>query len=140
MQRANQKEKVLARFIGEGFNLKGSFLGTTKKGIGPTYAMKAFRSGLRVGELKNWDLFVNRYNSFNQTIKEHYGINIDTEKELQTLKEERDLLLGRNMIIDSATYLNTAINQGKRVLAEGIIWLICLSLNLFAIRSQCYYA
>jgi len=98
---------------------KGSFLGTTKKGIGPTYAMKAFRSGLRVGELKNWDLFVNRYNSFNHTIKEHYGINIDTERELKTLKEEREWLVGRNMIIDSATYLNTAINQGKRVLAEG---------------------
>jgi len=98
---------------------KGSFLGTTKKGIGPTYAMKAFRSGLRVGELKNWDLFVNRYTSFNQTIKEHYGLSIDTERELKTLKEERDILVGRNMIIDSATYLNTAINQGKRVLAEG---------------------
>jgi len=29
----------------------GKFLGTTMKGIGPTYGAKVMRSGLRVGEL-----------------------------------------------------------------------------------------
>ena len=34
-----------------------TFLGTTKKGIGPTYASKANRYGLRIGDLRNWELF-----------------------------------------------------------------------------------
>lgn len=37
------------------------FLGTTKRGIGPTYASKMNRYGLRVGDLKNWDSFVAKY-------------------------------------------------------------------------------
>jgi adenylosuccinate synthase len=37
-------------------------LGTTKKGIGPTYSAKIQRFGLRVGDLKNWDDFLAKYN------------------------------------------------------------------------------
>lgn len=37
-------------------------LGTTKKGIGPTYSAKIQRFGIRVGDLKDWDTFVERYN------------------------------------------------------------------------------
>lgn len=33
------------------------FLGTTKKGIGPTYSTKALRVGLRVSDLIYWDTF-----------------------------------------------------------------------------------
>ena len=94
-------------------------MGTTKKGIGPTYAFKAFRSGLRVGELKNWDLFQTRYNNLNGLLKENYGITIDKERELRQLKEYRDILVGKNMIIDSTSYLNKAIHQGQRLLIEG---------------------
>lgn len=37
-------------------SMKGDrFLGTTKQGIGPTYAAKALRSGIRVGDLvRDW--------------------------------------------------------------------------------------
>lgn len=37
------------------------FLGTTKRGIGPTYASKMNRYGLRIGDLKNWDSFLVKY-------------------------------------------------------------------------------
>lgn len=37
-------------------------LGTTKKGIGPTYSAKIQRYGLRVGDLKDWNSFVEKYN------------------------------------------------------------------------------
>ena len=94
-------------------------MGTTKKGIGPTYAFKAFRSGLRVGELKNWDLFKTRYNNLNGLLQENYGITIDKERELRLLKEQRDILVGKNMIIDSTSYLNKAIHSGQRLLIEG---------------------
>ena len=38
-------------------------LGTTKKGIGPTYAAKIQRFGLRVGDLKDWRDFQVKYNN-----------------------------------------------------------------------------
>lgn len=115
----NLRAKVIIKFLI--YIVLGSFLGTTKRGIGPTYAFKAFRSSIRVGELKNWDLFLNRYNAINQLFKEHYGISVDKEKELKTLKEHRDRVVGNNMIIDSATYFNKSIKEGKRVLLEGSI-------------------
>lgn len=39
-------------------------IGTTAKGIGPTYASKILRFGLRVGDLADWDLFLEKYNRF----------------------------------------------------------------------------
>jgi adenylosuccinate synthase len=36
-------------------------LGTTKKGIGPTYAAKIQRYGLRAGDLLDWDSFLTKY-------------------------------------------------------------------------------
>lgn len=40
---------------------KKQSIGTTKKGIGPTYAAKAHRYGLRVGDLKDWNIFLSKY-------------------------------------------------------------------------------
>ncbi len=36
-------------------------LGTTKKGIGPTYAAKVQRYGVRVGDLLDWEGFIRKY-------------------------------------------------------------------------------
>ena len=41
-------------------NLKADNIGTTKKGIGPAYASKATRNGIRVGELLDFDHFTRR--------------------------------------------------------------------------------
>jgi adenylosuccinate synthase len=43
------------------FNVFLGFIGSTLKGIGPTYANKANRVGLRFGNLKNWKVFKERY-------------------------------------------------------------------------------
>lgn len=45
-------------------------IGTTAKGIGPTYASKALRIGLRVGDLADWDLFLEKYNRFIKVFKQ----------------------------------------------------------------------
>jgi adenylosuccinate synthase len=37
--------------------LAGNKIGTTKRGIGPAYASKATRNGLRVSDLEHWDTF-----------------------------------------------------------------------------------
>lgn len=39
-------------------------IGTTKQGIGPTYASKALRIGLRMGDLVDWKLFLEKYNHY----------------------------------------------------------------------------
>lgn len=45
-------------------NEKGQGLGTTKKGIGPTYSSKATRNGIRVGDLLgDFEQFTKKYNT-----------------------------------------------------------------------------
>lgn len=49
----------------------GKSLGTTKKGIGPTYASKANRTGIRVGDLLgDFNLFAEKY------ISNHMSVNV----------------------------------------------------------------
>lgn len=58
-------------------------LGTTKRGIGPTYASKALRIGLRCGDLADWTTFKEKYDLFIQRFTEHFPIHdFDKKKEL----------------------------------------------------------
>jgi len=82
------------------------FLGTTKRGIGPTYASKANRIGLRAGDLKYWDTFVSKYKLIQKKYKESEGVTVDTEAELKVLKGYRDYMFGKNMIIDHIPIIN----------------------------------
>lgn len=52
-------------------------------------------------------------------ISEKEGVTVDGEKELEELKQYRDILVDKNMIIDNVTYLNKELKNGKRILAEG---------------------
>lgn len=63
-------------------------LGTTKKGIGPTYAAKIQRYGLRVGDLLHWDTFPDKYRRMASFYKENIG-----EGEIETLRKFRDVLV-----------------------------------------------
>ena len=40
--------------------LAGKKIGTTKRGIGPAYASKAYRNGIRVGDLRDMDTFATK--------------------------------------------------------------------------------
>lgn len=46
----------------DGAHEKKQNIGTTMKGIGPTYAAKIQRYGLRAGDLVDWDMFLQKYN------------------------------------------------------------------------------
>ena len=60
-----------------------SAIGTTKRGIGPTYASKALRIGLRVSDLQDWTKFQEKYQTFVKELSYLYRIdNFDTKKEL----------------------------------------------------------
>ncbi|KAJ1564514.1 hypothetical protein HK096_007608 [Nowakowskiella sp. JEL0078] len=95
-------------------------LGTTKKGIGPTYSSKAARSGIRIHHLINDtdEQFRQRYlDCLGTKLKRHGGFEYNAENELQRYKEYRENL--RPYVIDSVKYVNDAIDSGKKVLVEG---------------------
>lgn len=47
-------------------------IGTTRRGIGPTYASKALRIGLRAGDLHDWDSFKEKYDYFVKRFQWHF--------------------------------------------------------------------
>ncbi|HHC80188.1 MAG TPA: adenylosuccinate synthase [Flavobacteriia bacterium] len=97
-------------------------IGSTLKGIGPTYMDKTGRNGIRVGdlELENWK------DKYNALTKKHLKMlnffEVDIQYDLAELEEEfyeAIAVLKKLTFIDSENYLNQAINDGKTILAEG---------------------
>ena len=94
-------------------------IGTTGKGIGPTYTDKIGRNGLRVGDiLHNFEEKYNAAVGRHLEILKHYNIEFnlpELEKEwfagLECLK--------RFEFIDSEHFINEELKKGKKVLAEG---------------------
>ena len=97
-------------------------IGSTLKGIGPTYMDKTGRNGIRVGDIvnSNWK---NKY----QILKEKHldlisSFNQDVDLSLDILENEFfegiECIKSFN-IIESENYLNESINNGKKILAEG---------------------
>ena len=95
-------------------------IGSTLKGIGPTYMDKTGRNGIRVGDLFLPD-FKERYQKLvdkhSQILKFHeFDYNLS---ELEPAFYEGVELIKSLTVIDSEHYVNTAIQTGKTVLAEG---------------------
>ena len=96
-------------------------IGSTLRGIGPTYMDKTGRNGLRVGDIMRPD-FMEYYTGLRQkhlTLLEIYpAIDFDLaaeeEKWLTSIEELRQLPL-----VDGEYYLNQALKEGKSILAEG---------------------
>ena len=93
-------------------------IGTTKKGIGPAYASKISRNGLRVGDLKDWDYFEQRF----RALAEHHersfaGLKIDVEEQLKYYKTVADRVA--NMTVDTIEFTNRQYKDGKKILVEG---------------------
>lgn len=97
-----------------------SKIGTTGKGIGPTYTDKVSRNGLRVGDiLHNFEAKYDVAKKKHLRILEQYGF--DT-KELEAIEKEwfaGVAKLKEFTFIDSEQYINNAIQSGKKILAEG---------------------
>ncbi|MFA5792865.1 MAG: adenylosuccinate synthase [Candidatus Gracilibacteria bacterium] len=92
-------------------------VGTTRRGIGPCYADKINRRGLRLCDLKHWEDFEVKYRANLAWHQKVYGFEYDAEAELNQLKSVKDRIL--NMMVDGSLYLNTALANGKNVLVEG---------------------
>jgi adenylosuccinate synthase len=97
-------------------------IGTTKKGIGPAYMDKAERSGIRMCDLMNKDLFIEKVKANiklkNKIIEKVYGgkgLNADEIIEEYLGYAERL----RKYVTDATVLLYNAIKAGKNVLFEG---------------------
>ena len=95
-------------------------VGTTGKGIGPTYAEKASRTGLRVGDILRD--FHERYAALKarheQILRDLHFTDYDIADEEQRWLEGIEYMR-QFTLTDTATELNTLLRQGKTVLAEG---------------------
>ena len=97
-------------------------IGSTLKGIGPTYMDKTGRNGLRVGDIE-LDDFEERYRVLVEKHLEllgHYGVDIQFNlDELEADFFAAIEVLRGFELIDSEEYLYGALKSGKRILAEG---------------------
>ena len=97
-------------------------IGSTLKGIGPTYMDKTGRNGIRVGdlELSDWKLKYRALADKHEAMIEFY--NVDIQYDLDEMEEEffaAVKTLKTLTFIDSEEYLNQAMKAGKTILAEG---------------------
>ena len=97
-----------------------SKIGSTLKGIGPTYMDKTGRNGLRVGDILSKN-FRNRYNVLK---KKHFGLLAQYDFSFDITDYEKQWMaaveaLRRFPFIDSEVYVNEALDKGTPILAEG---------------------
>jgi adenylosuccinate synthase len=96
-------------------------IGSTLKGIGPTYMDKTGRNGLRVGDI----FMANFKEKYDALVEKHIGIlshHKDFEYDLAELEGpwmEGIEVLKNLTAVDSEHYLDQAFRAGKKVLAEG---------------------
>ncbi len=97
-------------------------IGSTLKGIGPTYMDKTGRNGFRIGDLedKDWKDKYHKLARKHETLISHY--EVDIQYNLQEMEEaffEGVEALRELRFIDSENYLHEAQLQDKMILAEG---------------------
>ena len=95
-------------------------IGSTLKGIGPTYMDKTGRNGLRVGDISSSE-FINKYNKLKnkhlQLLKFYdFDYNLD---ELENEWMNSLKTINKFNHIDSEHYIHKKISEGKKILAEG---------------------
>lgn len=95
-------------------------IGSTLKGIGPTYMDKTGRNGLRIGDIES-PRFKEKYLTLVEKHKQllaFYNFEYNLT-ELEPAWFEAIEELKKLKFIDSEQFINDAIKQGKKILAEG---------------------
>ena len=97
-------------------------IGSTLKGIGPTYMDKTGRNGIRVGDLflEGWKAQYNKLK--NKHLKMISNLNVDISFDLNNLEEKffKSIdFIKKFSVIDSENFLFDSLKGGKKILAEG---------------------
>lgn len=95
-------------------------IGSTLKGIGPTYMDKTGRNGLRVGDLldKNFTTQYIKLRMKHQRLLDNFNFTEDISNWEEEFFEAIELLKDFK-IVNGEYFINEKIQQGKKVLAEG---------------------
>ena len=109
-------DKVTERFLGK------NRIGTTGRGIGPAYADKINRIGIRIADLFDESILTQKVEGSldvkNQLLAKAYNRRaVAVDAVVEELLSYADRL--RPMVADTALLLNRALDEGKTVLFEG---------------------
>ena len=112
--------KLLDELIEE--SLGENKIGTTKKGIGPCYADKIQRRGIRVQDLLNKDLFEKKVKAnveeTNLTLTKIYNQPpLVAEEIINEFNDYKDMV--SNHVVDTSLLIDNAIKDQKSILFEG---------------------
>ncbi len=105
----------------------GNKIGTTKRGIGPAYADKASRTGIRAVELADLARLEERFRAqteYYNSIFAGIGVEqLDVDAEWEALKTAAEFIAP--YVKDTVLTVNRAASQGKNILFEGAqgMWL-----------------
>ncbi|MEI8128371.1 MAG: adenylosuccinate synthase [bacterium] len=98
-------------------------IGTTKKGIGPTYTDKIARYGLKIEDLYSKEALSEKLDIIlplkNKQLKEVFGLKTYSKEEITTLCEQYADIFRPYVAFDWQDILNEAKKSGKTVLFEG---------------------
>ncbi|KAF5197294.1 Adenylosuccinate synthetase protein [Thalictrum thalictroides] len=101
--------------------LAKSFIGTTKRGIGPCYSSKVIRNGIRVGDLRHMDTFPQKLDLLLSDAASRFkGFNYSPDmlrEEVERYKRYAERL--QPYIADTVHVINDFIGQKKKILVEG---------------------
>ena len=97
-------------------------IGTTRRGIGPAYVDKYARSGLRIADLYHWPSFLEKlHNNVREKniIFEAFGYApVDEAAIIAVFEKYKEEL--KKYVADTATLVNRAIDDDKRVLLKAL--------------------
>lgn len=101
--------------------LAGSAVGTTKKGIGPTYSSKASRSNARIADIFHKEALGNKLKALEASARKRFGNLFESEgynieQELAKFDAYRDTL--RPFVIDAVPFI-TELPSETDLLVEG---------------------
>ena len=102
-------------------------VGTTGRGIGPTYEDKAGRRGLRIGDLTNEDVLRRKLEYVvpqkRALAEDIYGVEVGEEFDVDALFEEYSeygrRLEAEGMLVNAGPFLAERIDAGDNVILEG---------------------
>lgn len=99
----------------------GSKIGTTKKGIGPTYSDKYARTGLRIGDLLEPEYFAERLKAALEVKNLELRMLGLKEYDFRQVYDRYMELAGKigHMITDTSALINEAIHSDRKILFEG---------------------
>lgn len=96
-------------------------IGSTLKGIGPTYMDKTGRNGFRVGDLmlpgfkSQYESLKAKHLKYAQSLPDvDFDLDGEEQKWMDSIEQLREL-----QQVDAEYYINNALSSGRRILAEG---------------------